>query len=265
MAMTPGNYGAFGALMNPKPALGTGTTNAQNMWDWTNAGKNKNTLTGGGVVAGPAQNMGPRPIDEGQVAYERQLEADKTMRDRNAAYASNAAAEGDNRDRANITFKFGMDQQAADANQRRLMDTLSMLGGPFGALFGQNGASAGHVGGGDADWEATLAAQMGRATDSALQAGESAQRGIREEMAQRGLTGSGLEADELAQAKLASAGQIGESGRQIATQRANRAASVADRNYSGNITQRGQDLQAAQSRWSLIPSLMSLFRVSASY
>lgn len=257
----------------PMPGV---TTQAQNQYAWeqTPFGQlamktnyTKPAGAGAGLVdrKSPILPSGPMPIDDGKVAYERQLESDRIMRERDAAAASRAALEGADLAETDRARTYNWNTRAADDNQRRLLALLDQLGGPFSSFFGQGGATAPPVSGADTDWEAALAAGMGRAKDTAAQAVGASRRAMLSNMAERGISGSGIERKADQAIQLAGAGQIGEAARQQAEQGAARKAAVADRNYAGAITQRGQDLQAAQAKMALLPSLMSLFRVSASY
>lgn len=258
------------SLMRAPAALGGPTTNAQNQWDWWNRGGWK-TNQGGGLGAISKVDVGPRPIDEGAVAWERQLENDAVMRQRNAQQAQvQANVDANANDRAQLAgqneknFNYGLSTKAADDNQRRLFDTMDRLG--MSSFFSGSGAGAiPGVSGNDTSWEAANAAAMGRAKDQAAAAVSAARKALLDNMTARGIGGSGIEMKNDRAIQLAGAGQIGEAGRTIATNTANRAAQVADRNYQGQIAQRGQDVSLATSKMGLLPSLMGMLRVSASY
>lgn len=145
---------------------------------------------------------------------------------------------------------------------QRTLELLSGVGGGGGA--GGGGGVPPRETGDDSAWGAMLAGQMGAAKDNAAAAVGAARRALINNMTQRGIGGSGIEGKNERAIQIAGAGQLGAAGRDIATQTAARTASVNDRNYSGDITQRGQDIQASTARMSMLPSLLGLFR-SASY
>lgn len=126
------------------------------------------------------------------------------------------------------------------------------------------GAAPARVSGGDSSWDASLAAALGRAKDTSAQAVGAARKSMMGNMAQRGISGSGIEAKLDQGIQIAGAGQIGAAGRLGAEQTAARQASVNDRNYTGDIQQRGQDIGLETSRMgnrtALAGSLMGLLR-----
>lgn len=218
-------------------------------------------------------NPGNMPIDEGKVAYQRQLEAGRIAQEQAAQAREQAfqlgqqGADADlGRGQKGQQFSYQLGQQGADANQQRMFQTLDKLG--IGNLWGYSSAN-GNVppreSGGDASWGAAQAAAMGQAKDMTAAGVGAARRSMLNNMAQRGISGSGIEAKQDMGIQLAGAGNLGEAWRDTAQQTAARQASVNDRNYAGNIQQRGQDIQAQQGRLQLLPSLLSLFRMSASY
>lgn len=127
------------------------------------------------------------------------------------------------------------------------------------SYFGQSGQglppSVTHPGldtGREAD---ARAAAFARAKDQAGRVARSSLTSIAEEMAGRGISGSGIEA-------LRAAGGIGEAAepmqeltRTQAMGEAQRAADISDLGYQGGITQRGQDLANRQSYLALLRSL----------
>jgi len=129
---------------------------------------------------------------------------------------------------------------------------------------GGGGSAPARVSGEDSSWNASLAASLGRAKDTSAAAVGAARKAMMDNMAQRGISGSGIEAKQDMGIQLAGAGQIGAAGRQGAEATAARTASVNDRNYSGDITQRGQDIGLETSRMgnrtALAGSLMGLLR-----
>ena len=126
-------------------------------------------------------------------------------------------------------------------------------------------AAVPRVTGDDSAWGAMLAGQMGAAKDNAAAAVGAARRALIGNMTARGIGGSGIEAKNEQAIQLAGAGQIGAAGRDAATLTANRQAAINDRNYAGNITQRGQDITAQGQKFSIMPSILSLLRAGVSY
>lgn len=153
------------------------------------------------------------------------------------------------------------------SEQRRgwnLEDQNTALG-LYGSMdFGGAGAAPPRVAGSDSSWDASLAAALGRAKDTAADAVGAARRALQGNMTARGIAGSGIEAKNERAIQLAGAGQIGAAGRVQAEQTAARQAAVNDRNYSGDIQQRGQDIglqsSAMGNRTALAGSLMGLLR-----
>jgi hypothetical protein len=169
---------------------------------------------------------------------------------------------------ADITRGMQGGQQAYEralAEQKRgwaLEDQGTMMG-LWDKTSGAGGEGTPRVGGGDESWGTSMAAAMGQAKDNAAAGVGAARRALINNMTQRGIGGSGIEGKNERAIQIAGAGQIGAAGRDIATQTAARTAAVNDRNYSGNIQQRGQDMQASQAKLSMIPSLLGLFRASS--
>jgi hypothetical protein len=135
----------------------------------------------------------------------------------------------------------------------------------FGSAAGAGGGTPARVSGDDSAWSAMLAGQMGQAKDNAAAAVGAARKALGANMTARGIGGSGIEGKNERAIQLAGAGQIGAAGRDAAALTANRQAAVSDRNYSGDITQRGQDITAQGQKLSLMPSIFSLLRAGVSY
>lgn len=133
--------------------------------------------------------------------------------------------------------------------------------GLYGSMMGAGG-TPGYVSGEDSGWDAALAAAMGRAKDTAAQAVGAARNALQGNMTARGIAGSGIEAKNERAIQLAGAGQIGAAGRVAAEQTAARKAAVNDRNYAGNIQQRGQDITSQGQRLAAATPFLSLFRAS---
>lgn len=190
-----------------------------------------------------------------------------------AGYGSEAATQANTFKVAGTQQAYDLSQKGADANQARMFAGLDKLG--INSLISQTSGGGGGapsvapVGGGDAGWGAANAAAIGRAKDTSAAAVGAAERRMQNNMGSRGIAGSGIEAKQDMGIQLAGAGELGAAGRQVAEGTATRAGAVADRNYTGEITQRGQDISAASAaaaqKNAMLQSLMSLFKVSASY
>lgn len=127
-------------------------------------------------------------------------------------------------------------------------------GGTSGALGGLNGLVA--PGGGTSgavgplampDTSAADSASYNRTKDQVGQSSAGALRGLRESLGARGMLGSGLESRGTEQIAEAGLGQLGDVSRQQQIDNSNRAQHTAEVNYQGAITQRGQDISAAEA------------------
>ena len=123
-------------------------------------------------------------------------------------------------------------------------------------LLGSSSSSgAGGMGGGVGslpaiampDTSAANAAAFGRAKDQAGQTARASLTALRNEMAGRGLRGSGIEAGEVGKTIARGAAGVNEFTREQAIQDAGNAADLAKQEYQGRITQRGQDIGVAQA------------------
>lgn len=141
-------------------------------------------------------------------------------------------------------------QQASDARNDIFSKYQSMSGG------GQPQATYGGAGG--ADVKAAEDAIMARAKDRAGLISKSAMTGLRDSMASRGLLGSGIEGEESAKIMGGAAGGLGELNREQMIQGVQGAQHAADTQFQGDITQRGQNLQALQG---LLATLQASGRV----
>jgi hypothetical protein len=129
--------------------------------------------------------------------------------------------------------------------------------GSFGAGFG-SGGSGGPGGGMPSipnipaiqmpDTSAAQAAAFARAKDQAGQTARGALTGLQSSMAGRGMLGSGLEGRGTAQVVNQGQQELGNVTREHAIQNASNAQKAAELAYQGGITQRGQDINMAQSQ-----------------
>lgn len=110
------------------------------------------------------------------------------------------------------------------------------------------------------DATAARTAEFARAADRTGEMMGGAYKALQDQLASRGMVGSGMQGALEGDIRRQGAGQLGEVIRDQAIQGANAAESRAGAIYSGNITQRGQDISAAAQRQQLLPSLMALIR-----
>jgi hypothetical protein len=92
------------------------------------------------------------------------------------------------------------------------------------------------------DMSKANSAAFGRAKDQVGQETSGALTGLRSALASRGMLGSGAESRGTVSAITKGQGQLGEVSRQQAENEANQNLDIAKTNYSGDISQRGQDV-----------------------
>ena len=97
------------------------------------------------------------------------------------------------------------------------------------------------------DTSAANTAAFGRAKDQAGQTTRASLTALRDEMAARGLRGSGIEGAEVGNTIARGAAGVNEFTREQAIQDARNLTDRASQEYQGRIVQRGQDLSAAQA------------------
>ncbi len=137
-----------------------------------------------------------------------------------------------------------------DPKLQPLLDSV-MAGAGASAGEGGAGGAAGvpRVTGPDpASRTAAEGAAFGRAKDRIGLATQGLIKAVRSNMAGRGISGSSIEREGVSGALNQGAGEVGDVIRDQAIEGLRRDQSVEDRNYSGDITQRGQDLSALQAR-----------------
>lgn len=124
------------------------------------------------------------------------------------------------------------------------------------------------------DFTAANAAMFGRAKDRIGQIGQGAMKTLQSRMSRRGLAGSGIEGAEMGELVDQTRGELGDVVRDQTIADVNRNASLDDRDFAAAIgqrgtdmgfttTTRGQDINARQSRASLMPSFLSLLMRSS--
>jgi hypothetical protein len=131
----------------------------------------------------------------------------------------------------------------AEAESRRL--------GYLSTVTRQQSPEVGPQGGPAFDENAARSAAFARAKEEAGRTGIASLKALQDVMASRGLTGSSVEGNGIADVVGGAAGRVNDYTRTALTTDLNRAANIADRNQQNAITQRGQNL-------SLMPSLMGL-------
>jgi len=201
--------------------------------------------------------------DQAMAEYRRQMDelrartaATDTAKQQADLAARNRRAELDQQ------AQIGRGQQEATARQQREQDErrqkffLEQSRGINGGAPGSGAApSTGAAPGMQPPVQDARAAAFARAKDQAGKLARASLTSVAENVASRGISGSGIEA-------LRSANAIGgaeESLQDLNTAQLmsdeNRASNIDDRNYAGDLAKRGQDLNARQSYLSLLRGL----------
>jgi hypothetical protein len=136
----------------------------------------------------------------------------------------------------------------AEAESRRLSAATRIMSSSSGPTGPQVDGGGGPAGKEDAARNAAFARAKERAGQTALAALTS----LKDVMAGAGKMGSSMESQGIASIIGGAAGDVNEFSRDELILDTNRAADIADRNYAGAITQRGQDQAAKLSLLSLI-------------
>ena len=131
----------------------------------------------------------------------------------------------------------GQRAQLSDASfDKRLGAVTGLLGGIGGETTG--GPSYGVT----PNEEAARQAAFAREKDTLGQILRAAMTGLTNSISERGLVGSGFEGQGVRDIIAGGQGQLGNVAREQTIQDLGRAREVADRDYAGNLTRRGQDL-----------------------
>lgn len=151
--------------------------------------------------------------------------------------------QGQSRDAINsLLTRFGF-----DGGQNQTATGAQSMPGGAGMGVMTSGA-AGAAGGGAPSAEiAAEDAAFARAKDKVGQVNEAAQQGVSEDMAARGITGSGVQAAAMAQGAQAGAGRLADVAQQGALETLKRRYQVSDRDAALASTKRGQDIGLVQS------------------
>lgn len=177
----------------------------------------------------------------------QQAAVDTAARAQAGDIAMNAQTEAEKAAQAAEANKEGLSEKAFQARLAALGSTGAFNtapqvtgGGPSGQLSPEETAAR--------------AAAFARAKDQAGMTANSALEGLRSATNARGIAGSSIEGEGMARILGGGAGEINDyTGAQLASD-LGRSSQVSDRNYQGNITQRGQDLQARQALLALVNS-----------
>lgn len=143
----------------------------------------------------------------------------------------------------------GADPAAALA---RLSGEAANMNNPLQPFTGATEPPPQVTGSGPADDTAARANIFARTKDNAAQTASASLNGLTEALGSRGLQGGGYEAGSVGSTLAREANTIGEVDRQQAESDLGRADSVADRNYQGQVAQRGQDISAISAQNSAV-------------
>ena len=144
--------------------------------------------------------------------------------------------------------RFARAQQEAATARASTDEMLVRFGfiGDTGGTGGQGGGTTAPAGMAAGDVAAEDAA-FARAKDKIGAVNESAKRSLSESMASRGISGSGVEAQQLGNVEAAGAGQLADVAQQGALETLKRRYQVADRDAALASTKRGQDVGLVQT------------------
>lgn len=142
-------------------------------------------------------------------------------------------------------YKPGVDMSGLDSFMQKYgpktgSATLSMTQSPAERVTLDTGAI-----------NAADAAAYGRAKDQVGASTQGLLKSIQNQFGSRGLRGSSMEGRAAVGALEAGQGQLADTSREQAIQAGNRAVDLAKTSYTGNITQRGQDMDQQQAQMAL--------------
>ncbi len=153
-----------------------------------------------------------------------------------------------------------LSKQNFDQSQEAQQNLINRLPGVMHSGGGQGDVTYG--GGTPTNPETFQKAQeaaFARAKDRAGLISKSAITGLRDNMAARGTLGSGMEGEQTANILSGAAGGLGDVNREQMIKEANSAQHIADQEYQGGITQRGQNIQAMQGLLAALRSGGSIY------
>ncbi len=133
-----------------------------------------------------------------------------------------------------------------EARRRAMMkeDITTITGTPSASDPGMIPRVPTEQAGGD---DAAAALAFGRAKDQAGLATRGLMKSVRHNMASRGISGSGIEGGASMDVLAGGADRVAQAGLAEALHKVQRGNDVSDRNYAGNINQRGQDIAQQQA------------------
>ncbi len=197
--------------------------------------------------AGSVANVGPNgstsySVTPNTQAYDAEQARLAAEREASAATASRNGASAMLNQRAQLN---------SEAEVRRMAELSSMSGTSTSPHVGTGGQPFDEVGARNAAFAA--------AKDQAGQVALSSVKALQDVMDARGINGSSIEANREGNIMGGAAGALGGFTREQLMQDLSRAAQVSDRNYQGNIVQRGQDMAQLPSLLGLITAAGSVY------
>lgn len=144
------------------------------------------------------------------------------------------------------SWRPGETEDLFELNMKRMFEVMGKIGGPGG-----EGASSPREGftpvGREtpttmADRTAAESAAFGRSKDRIGKISQQALSALKDQFSATGMSGSGVEADQLRELTQGAAGELGDVVRDQTLDRMRRTDEVDDRNMNFNLTQRGQDI-----------------------
>lgn len=211
----------------------------------------------GGSTAGPAGGGGgggvyvPNPDGSGpmltQAGYENERSQTSAQGSQSAQQAAQIKAASEAAAAADAAHRGDMELAArlqAQAEQTRM--------GFVSQVAGNTAPHVGATSGPAPDETAARAAAFARAKDQAGMTANAALEGLRAATTSRGVNGSTIEGEGLARIIGGGAGEVNRYTTDQLMSDLNRTADISDRNYQGDITQRGQDMSQLASLLGLI-------------
>ena len=152
------------------------------------------------------------------------------------------------------------DQQSYQQNaissdfERRLAAIRSLSGGTGGSTGGSSGGTGSGGGSTSVDEQASRNAAFARAKDQQGQTARASLDALRGIMSESGTLGSGMEAMGQANIISGAASDLGDFERERLMSDSDRAASIADRNYAGDLTRQSLEQQKFQALLGILTS-----------
>lgn len=195
------------------------------------------SVSGGGP--GSVYNVGP----QGQTSY--------SVTPNTQSYDAEQARLASQREQSNA---LGLLDERARLNTQSTQQRLA-------ALSSLSGSAPAHVSSGSVpfDEEGARNVAFARAKDTAGQTALSSLKALQDVVDSRGLNGSTIESGDTARILGQAGGSIGSATRDQLLADLTRASQISDRNYQGDISQRGQDIAAQQSLYALLNSAGTVY------